>query len=392
MLENNHEDMSILSDDAFRMKFRDWLEATYPDEWKNPVVFRLHGAEETRWLRMLCDGGFRCPSWPRKYGGMGLGLRKQLIYHEELERIGAARNVDTGATLLGATIIRHGTDAQKQKYLPEVLNGDCLWCQGFSEPNAGSDLASLKTTAVLDGDEYVINGTKIWTTMAPFSHKIFLLARTDMNAPRPQQGISMLIVDDMKQEGMTVSSITNLNGEAEFAQVFFDDVRIPATNVIYEVNKGWDVAKAMLGDERIFIGSPTLANQTFAVLEELISKMGKDTDTIFKAEVAKAFCDLNDLRALFAQVCDAAIRGVADGKTYSTIKVQASETFKRISDTLINVAQEYGPSVGHPDLDGFEKDILAFFLIARPSTIYGGASEIQKTIIARDIFGPPAKR
>lgn len=389
-MRNDHEDFNALPDDVFRQRLRRWLEENYPPEWRRPIVLRLRGDEEKRWLRMLYDGGYRCPSWPRDFGGMGLSIRKQLIYHAELESFGVARVLDSGAGLLGPVLIKFGTDEQRCAHLPGILNGDVLWCQGYSEPNAGSDLASLKTSAVREGDHFIINGSKIWTTMARECAKMFLLARTD-NTGKKQQGISFFLMD-MNSPGVSVRPIVNLAGDDEFCQVFFDNVRIPAENLVHRVGEGWEVSKSLLGSERIFVGSPALSSQTFSILEQVLEALSDQVDEAARDVVASVFCDLHDLKALYAQVTDAAIRGEADGTTFSLMKIVASELFKRTSDAIMMVAGEHGAAMGQPELAGVGTDLHRVFMIARPSSIYGGANEVQKNIIARKLFGPPVRR
>ena len=384
------ENLDALPDEVFRLRFRNWLDTTYPAEWRRPVVLRLRGQEERDWLRMLNEAGFRCPSWPREYGGMGLSIGKQLIYHAELEAFGAARVLDSGAGLLGPVLIKYGTQEQRDRYLPAILNGDELWCQGYSEPNAGSDLASLKTTAVRDGDHFVINGSKTWTTMARECVRMFLLARTD-NSGRKQEGISFFLMD-MDSPGVSIRPIVNLAGDDEFCQVFFDNVRIPAENLVHTLGQGWNVAKSLLGSERIFVGSPAMSSQTFDILERVLAALSDQLDDSARDVVAAVFCDLHDLKALYAQVTDAAIRGDADGTTFSMMKVIASELFKRTSDAIMSIAGEYSAVTGESDLAGVATDLHRVFMIARPSTIYGGSNEVQKNIIAREIFGPTPKR
>lgn len=384
------EDFDALPDEIFRHRFRTWLEETYPPEWRRPVVLRLRGDEEKRWLGMLHVAGYRCPSWPHEHGGMGLSIRKQLIYHAELESFGVARVLDSGAGLLGPVLIKYGTEEQRRAHLPGILDGSVLWCQGYSEPNSGSDLASLKTSAVFDGEDYVVNGSKIWTTMARECAKMFLLVRTDSTGKK-QQGISFFLMD-MDTPGVTIRPIMNLAGDDEFCQVFFDNVRIPAENLVHRIGEGWEVAKSLLGSERIFVGSPAMSSQTFDILERVLESLLGQVDDDARDVVASVFCDLHDLKALYAQVTDAAIRGEADGTTFSLLKVIASELFKRTSDAIITIAGEHAAATGESELAGVATDLHRVFMIARPASIYGGANEVQKNIVARALFGARAGR
>jgi hypothetical protein len=238
-----HADLNALSDDEFRAVVRRFVEEHYPPELRNPQR-RLHWRDNRPWYMILAEHGWLAPGWPREHGGLGLSAAKHLIFIEEFERHGCARVSDMGVIMLGPLLIRHGTPAQKDRFLPRILAGEDIWCQGYSEPNAGSDLASLRTEAVLDGDHWVVNGQKIWTTLANDANWIFMLVRTD-KAAKKQDGISFLLVP-MDSPGITVRPIVNLDQHDEFCEVFFDNVRVPKENLVGEVNKGWTVAKALL--------------------------------------------------------------------------------------------------------------------------------------------------
>src|SRR3954464_15991741 len=238
--------------EQFRMEIRTWLQEHLPAGWFEPG-FDLKGDDRGRfneeWVRQLYEGGWICASWPKEYGGKGLSIMENVVLAEEFARAKAPLRADFfGDTLVGPTILQWGTEEQKREFLPRIMNGQVRWCQGFSEPDSGSDLASLKTSAVLDGDEWVINGQKVWTTQAQFADYIFLLARTDPAAPK-HKGISYLLVP-MRQPGVEVRGITQPDGTAELCEVFFDDARCPKDNVVGGVNNGWKVANSTLGFER----------------------------------------------------------------------------------------------------------------------------------------------
>jgi alkylation response protein AidB-like acyl-CoA dehydrogenase len=379
------DDLSALTNDVFRARFRGWLETNYPQEWRQPITFRLSGDAERRWLKMLYDGGWRAPAWPKKFGGLELGLEKQLIYHEELEAFKAARFLDSGAILLGPILMKYGTASQQAKELPAILRGEVLWCQGYSEPNAGSDLASLKTSAVLDGTHFVVNGQKIWTTLAAFADRMFILVRTSKSG-RKQAGISFLMLD-MKSPGVTVRPIMNLAGEDELCEVFFQDVRVPVENLIHEIDQGWEVAKTLLGGERIANGAPTLPRQAFEMLEIVIAGLGLGDDPAVRDRQAELLCDLHDLSVLYAQVADTAIRGETDDAALSIMKVLATELFQRISEEMLRLADEDAGAVEPVGVGGLPADLRKIYMIARPSSIYAGANEVQRNIIARMLLG-----
>lgn len=378
-------DMNQLSDDIFRMEIRNWIEATYPAHLRNPAK-RLHLRDNWPWYKALSDKGWLAPGWPREYGGMGLSATKQVIWTEELERHGCARLNDHGITMLAPLLMRYGTEAQKTHFLPRILSGEDIWCQGYSEPGAGSDLAALRTKAERDGDEWVINGQKIWTTMANDANWIFLLVRTDASGKK-QDGISFLLVP-MDSPGVTVRPILNLEMHDEFCEVFFDNVRVPADHLVGEVNKGWSMAKALLGFERIFLGSPRQAAYALARLVDLGRHLGVADDPVFRDMVARHNLDLENHKALFASFLKALSRGQPVGPEISLLKISQSEMFRRITDDMTAWAgDEAGLTAA---LDGDALNPSAQFLQARPATIYGGSSEIQRNIIAKAVLGLPS--
>lgn len=382
------EDLDALDAEAFRERWRAWLVENYPPEWRIPIIHRIAGDDERRWHRMTYEAGWRAPAWPKEHGGLGLSLEKQLIMHQEMERHSCARVLDSGALLLAPALMNYGTQEQRDRYLPAILRGDDLWCQGYSEPNAGSDLASLRTTAVRDGDKWVINGQKIWTTLAASADRIFVLARTNKDVKK-QAGISFLLAD-MDTPGLTVRPIMNLAGEDELCEIFFDNVRIPLENIVGEVDQGWTVAKALLGDERIANGAPSLSRQSFDVLEQLIEGVGLSDDLGQTDRAAKLFCDVQDLAALHSQVADAAIRGEVDNAALSLMKVLATDLFQRVSDELFSVAGEDAGLQDAAGVAGVELDLRKIYMIARPSTIYAGANEVQRNIVSNMLMGRPS--
>jgi alkylation response protein AidB-like acyl-CoA dehydrogenase len=333
---------------------------------------------------LLFDHGWRLPAWPVEHGGMGASLSKQLIYHEELADFGAARFLDSGGTMLGPILIKFGTPEQKAEHLPRILKGDTIWCQGYSEPNAGSDLASLKSTAVRDGDHYVLNGSKIWTTMAMVASHMFLLARTSKEG-RKQQGISFFLMA-MDTPGVTIRPIENLAGETEFGQVFFDNVRIPMANLVGCEGDGWHIAKALLGVERIFVGSPALATHAYRMFEEIACRPGLDREAV-DALRAELFCGVADLKALYEMVSAAAIAGTAEDDDFSVLKLASSEVFQRICEASMQIAGEHAGVHGKVRLGEQELDLHTVYMLSRPATIYSGSSELQRVSVARSILG-----
>ena len=377
------EDLNALADEDFRLRVRGFLQAEYPPELRNPPV-RLHWAQCKPWYMKLSAKGWLAPAWPRAHGGMGLSAAKQLVMVEEYERHGVGRMPDHGIVLLGPLLIRYGSPEQRARFLPRILAGEDVWCQGYSEPNAGSDLANLRTEAVLDGEEWVINGQKIWTTLAMDANWIFVLVRTD-KAAKKQEGISFILAP-MDSPGITVRPIINLERHDEFCEVFFDDVRVPRANLVGEVNQGWTMAKALLGFERIFLGSARQSAYALGRLKQLAEHMGVAEEPGFADRYTQLRLDLADHKALFETFAERLRRGETLGPDVSMLKLHQSELYQRITDLMMEIAGENAgllePMEGNRDLHP-----SGAFIQARPVTIYGGTSEIQRNIIATGVLG-----
>ncbi len=388
MTNDRAEALRAMSDEAFRAELRGWLAATYPDAWRQDDLRpfrRLRGADWLAWVGMLNDAGWRCPAWPQAYGGLELTFRKQVIYQEEMERARTARLIDTGEVQLGPTLMIHGTEAQKAHYLPAIRRGEQVWCQGYSEPGAGSDLASLTTSAEQVGDVFRVRGQKIWTTHADEATHIFALVRTSRE-PRKQAGITFLLME-MSTPGITVRPIRNLAGEAEFCEVFFDDVETPVANALGPVGEGWTVAKALLGYERVWIGSPALARRALALSRQLLAARGGDAGLADRyAELA---AELHDVGALYRQTCDAVAAAGEPGPEVSILKIVASELLQRITEFNVELAGEAAGLTGESRIGQVRTDIAWQYYMARPTTIFAGSNEVQKNILARAMLGLP---
>ena len=380
------DDLNALDDETFRRTIREWVQANYPAEIRDPPK-RLHFRDNKPWYMALSAKGWLAPGWPRELGGMGLSAPKQLAMMEEFERHGVARLNDHGIVMLGPLLISYGTDAQKAFFLPKILSGEHIWCQGYSEPNAGSDLASLRTTAVLDGDHWIVNGQKTWTTLANDANWIFALVRTDKTAKK-QEGISFLLIP-MDSPGITVRPIINLDRHDEFCEVFFDNVRVPKEYLVGEVNQGWTMAKALLGFERVMIGSPKQSAYALSRLRTLAQRMGVWDDAAFQDRYTRLRLDLADHTALYETYVDMLRRGEMPGADVSMLKLHQSEMYQRITDTMLEIAGENAgllePMDGNRNLNP-----AGLFIQARPVTIYGGSSEIQRTILAKNVLGLPS--
>ena len=381
-------DWNAMSDEAFRAEARAFFENEFPAEYKF-LPRRMRWSECRDWYLKLSKKGWVAPNWPREHGGMGLSPSKLLIYFEETERAGVGRMPDQGITMVGPTLIRFGNEAQRKHYLPRILAGEATWCQGYSEPNAGSDLASLRTEAVLDGNDYVINGSKIWTSMAHDATNIYVLARTDKQAKKKQEGISFLLVD-MKTPGITLRTIRNIAGHEEFCQVFFDNVRTPKENLVGELHKGWTIAKGLLGFERLNIGSPRRPLQALEKLEMLAAARGLLDDPAFAERFTQLKLDLADLGSLYGRYVDKARRGEAMGPDVSMLKVWSMDTYQRLAELLMDAAGEYGAMEGEIEFGDTSIDVLSPFYNSRPGTIYGGSNEIQRNILAKYVLNLPS--
>ena len=380
-------DYNTLSDDAFRCDVRAFFTAHYPEHLR----YQLHRARMSEikpWYLTLSRHGWLAPNWPREYGGMGLDTAKLLVLLEEQERYGIARGADHGVVQVGPIIMKFGSDEQKKYYLPNILSVEHVWAQGYSEPNAGSDLASLRTEAVVDGSDFVINGQKTWTTLAHDATHLYMLVRTDKTVKK-QQGISFVLVD-ARSPGITIRPIRNLAGHDEFCEVFFDNVRVPCTNLVGPLNNGWTVAKALLGFERINVGSPRRPQYALKRLEMLARAKGLFEDSAFVEKFTVLRLDMADLASLYTRYVEIAKRGGELGPDVSMLKIWASETWQRLTDFLLEIAQEYGGVPGELELDGVDVDVLTPFYYARPATIYGGSSEIQRNILAKYVLRLPS--
>jgi alkylation response protein AidB-like acyl-CoA dehydrogenase len=377
--------LNDLADGEFAERLHGWLQAHCPPSIRVPVLLRLRGAQERQWLRTLYEHGLRAPGIAREYGGMGLSLRKQLIYRKVFDTHGVARVLDIGATLLAPVLLRYGTQEQKQRLIPRILRCDDMWCQGYSEPGAGSDLASLRTTAERRGDVFIVNGQKIWTSHASTASHIFALVRTRKNG-RKQVGISFLLMD-LATPGITVRPIVNLAGDDEFCEVFFDNVEVPVGQLVGELDAGWTVAKSLLGVERLVTGSPTLASQTFDYLRTMLDTPDVRQFALQDERLARLVCDLSDTKLLYEEVCSAAVEGRALDAEYSVIKVLSTELFQRVADLALELAQERGAVRGESVFEMVRLDLYRLSMIARPGTIYGGTSEVQRDILARLLLG-----
>ncbi|MDM0018432.1 acyl-CoA dehydrogenase [Variovorax saccharolyticus] len=383
-------DWREMPESEFRRMVRAFLQQRYPDRLRY-LSHRARWSEMRDWYLTLSAQGWIAPAWPQAHGGMGLPADKMIAWIEELEQYGVARAPDQGIVMIGPLLIQHGTPEQQQRFLPRILAGDHVWCQGYSEPNAGSDLAGLRTEALqardADGDHFVVNGQKIWTTLAQDANHIFMLVRTDRDAKK-QEGISFLLCD-LQTPGITIRPIHTLAGEPEFCEVFFDNVRVPAENLVGKLHGGWTIAKALLGFERIFLGSPKQSQYALGQLERLARSRRLFADPVFAQRYTALRLDVADLSAAYTGFANIVKAGRPLPPSVSLLKIWASETYHRIGALLVEASEEQGATAGDVDVDGQPFNALSPLIGSTSAMIYGGTNEIQRNILARQVLELP---
>jgi alkylation response protein AidB-like acyl-CoA dehydrogenase len=391
-------DLNLTPDEiSFRDEFRAWLESNVPKDWN---TWREKPLEESfsylrAWQRKLQEGGWAAVSWPKQYGGRGASLMQQAIFWEEMARLEAPPMANAlGLGLIGPTIIAYGSDAQKKRFIPKILNAEEIWCQGFSEPNAGSDLAALQTEARLDGDHYVVNGQKVWTSYGWVGDWCELVVRTDPAAPK-HKGLTVLLVD-MKSRGVEVRPLRQMTGESEFNELFFREVRVPAENVLGKVNDGWNVAVSTLMYERGSYGArlhlifKRNINRLFELARSTPRNGGTAAqDPLIRQKLAQLFAEieimrLNQLRA-FSRMTTTGVPG-PEG---SIQKIFWSELNQRLQQVAQEILGPYGQLLAG-DGHAVDKGMWSYgYLRTRGNTIEAGTSEVQRNIIGHFVLGLP---
>ena len=391
---------------SFRHEVRDWLEANCPSSMRtdmpeHEIVWggrkqRWFSADARVWMERMADRGWTVPHWPRAYGGAGLNASEVKILHEEMQRINARVPLQSfGIWMLGPALLEFATEAQKRHYLPQIARGEIRWCQGYSEPGNGSDLAGLQTKAEDCGDHYLVNGSKIWTSYADQSDWIFCLVRTDSDSPK-HEGISFLLFD-MASEGVSASPIQLISGASPFCQTFFEDVKVPKDQLVGEVNKGWTIAKRLLQHERQMVsvikGNTPLARSSSLKLHELAKRYAGDGERIgnplIRSKVSRHRMDGHAFRLTMNRSAQEARTGQADGNIASFIKYYNSEQNKRKYELLVEIM---GTAMLGWEGDGFsdeELDLTRQWLRSRANSIEGGTSEVQLNVIGKRILGLP---
>jgi alkylation response protein AidB-like acyl-CoA dehydrogenase len=380
----------------FLAEVRDFIEANRPEAVRRKVLAEkaLSREEADAWQKALYAQGWAAPAWPREYGGTGWPLLKQYLFKREMGRRLAPTGPMFGLQMVGPVIYTFGTAEQKRHYLDPILTNDTWWCQGFSEPGAGSDLASLQTKAVLTGDEFIVNGQKIWTSYAHMADMIFMLVRT-ATLPRKQDGISFLLVD-METPGITIRPIISINGAHSLNEVFFDDVRVPLCNLVGEAGRGWTYAKFLLSNERLGIANLPRLWQRFEQLKDLASKPNPDgelfiADSRFRDRLAEIESDLSALEQLELDVVRAADASTSNPADMSILKIAGTELLQRADGLLWELAGRAGAVLVDQEstgpVDETWNSLTSRMLHGRAATIYGGTNEIQRDLVARASLG-----
>jgi len=388
---------------AFRDDVRAWLASNLSPRLSTKVhkAQRLTKVDYDEWHALLATPGWMAWHWPVEYGGTGWTPVQKHIFEEEMIAAGAPRIIPFGVNMLGPVLIRYGTQAQKDYYLPRILAGTDWWAQGYSEPGAGSDLASLKTSAVRDGNHYIVNGQKTWTTLAHFADHIFCLVRTDPNAPKRQQGISFLLID-MNSPGIEVRPIVTLEGEHDVNEVFFTDVRVPAENLVGEENDGWTVAKYLLNYERTGIAGVGFSKLALTKIKRISTTERKDgrplaEDPLFAARTARLEIDLLAMEIFNLRVVAAAGEGKLPGAESSLLKIKGTQVHQETTDLLRRAVGPYAaPDLPEAFDEGWNGEaagpdyalpLARSYFNMRKSSIYGGSNEIQRNIVAKHLLG-----
>lgn len=379
-------------DEAFRYCVREWLKKSLA---RDQATAAPGGAlaQSKAWQRKLYEAGFVGLAWPKRYGGQEAPPTQQAILNEEMARAGAPPLINTiGLTIFAPTLIQFGTEEQKRRFLPKILTAEEIWCQGFSEPGAGSDLASLQTRAVDDGDDFVVAGQKVWTSLGPIADWCFLLVRTDTTAAK-QDGISYLLMD-MKSPGVTVRPLRQITGKTHFSELFLEEVRIPKANLVGEKNRGWVVAKASLSHERSGLAG-------VVEIEKLLSKLvvmaraqkrgGKAAieSPLFRQRLAQLYIEKEALKYIGYRVLSVQARGAEPGPEASVGKLLASEMRQRMMEVALSAEGQQAQVMKGSSITVDRGKWQMLYLDARAYTIGGGTSEVMRNIIAERILGLP---
>ncbi|MEX0618955.1 MAG: acyl-CoA dehydrogenase family protein [Pseudohongiellaceae bacterium] len=387
----------------FQQEVREFLENEFPADIRAKVDNNIHMGKEDfiRWQKILYKKGWAAPNWPVEYGGTGWTSIQKYIFAMEMGLAGAPEPIPFGTKMVAPIIMAYGTEEQKRRFLPDILASNVWWCQGYSEPNAGSDLASLKTSAIREGDEYVVNGTKTWNTYGHYADWIFCLVRTD-NTAKPQEGISFLLID-LKTPGISMAPIYLLDGHTEVNEIFFDNVRVPAENLVGEENQGWTYAKVLLTHERTNIAGVPRSKRKLSWIKREAANCDDGygsnlmENPVFRKKVAEAEIQLLALEYAELRTLAALSTGKAPGPESSILKLVGTETAQALDELSLEIAGYHGlpfaPEQFEPGFEGepigpgsLASSALTYFN-NRKLSIFGGTNEIQKNIICKAVLG-----
>ncbi len=389
---------------SFRLEVRNLIEQRLPGRYREMAASGGPGERqwefdrkspegETReaamaWHGALNERGWVAPHWPKEYGGAGLSAMEQFILNQEIARAGAPPVGGSGLGMLGPTLIVHGSEEQRQKYLPPILAGEATWAQGYSEPGAGSDLAALQTRATKDGDDFIINGQKIWTSGAHTADALFALVRTDAEAPK-HRGISFILIDDIKTPGITVRPLTDMGGRHYFNEVFFENVRVPAKNLVGEMNRGWYVGMTLLDFERSNIGGAVGARRNLMSLLEVIREdpelRRRVNSSSVRHELAQRYIETEVMYQFSLRVISMQHKGQLPNDEASMSKLYNSELAQRLAQTAMQALGLRGALLDGSDEASYARQYMGVV----PATIRGGTSEVQRNVIATRGLGLP---
>jgi len=382
---------------AFRDDVRTWLRENLPADLHDKVARYAHLKRDDllAWHRILAARGWIAPSWPREWGGTDWNVVQRYLFEEECGYAGAPPLIPFGLAMCAPVLLKFGTEAQKQHFLPRIYRGDDFWCQGYSEPGAGSDLASLRTSAVRRGDHYVVNGQKTWTTLAHMADWIFCLVRTDPAAERKQDGISFLLID-MRTPGITVRPLVLMDGGHEVNEVFFDDVEVPVANRVHDEGKGWTVAKHLLGHERMNTARIGTSRRELEHLKSFAATQRRNgkpltDDPRFRDKLSRLEIELMALAITNLRFLDQLRGGRAPGPEVSMLKIKGTEIQQTLTELMLEAAGPLAQAVARVDDVPLADDVVAAlaprYCSTRKTTIYAGSNEIQRNIIAKHALG-----
>ncbi len=385
-------------ENEFRNHVRDWLEHNVPADLRAKVALRERLSREdiVRWHKILAAKGWIAPAWPVEWGGTGWNVVERYLFEEECAYAGAPQLPRFAISMCAPVLFRFGIDAQRKRFLPAIYQGDELWCQGYSEPGAGSDLAALKTRAERKGDHYLVNGQKTWTTLGHYADWMFCLVRTDPTVQKRQDGISFLLID-MKSPGVTVKPIRLMDGGCDVNEVFFDEVRVPVDNLVHEEGRGWSVAKYLLGYERMNTGRIGGSKRELVELKKLAAAQMKDgrpliEDPRFHDRIARVEIDLMALEITNLRFLDQLRRtGQPPGADVSMLKIKGTEITQRLAELAMQAAGPFAQACevagDGDDMDRVLASLAPAYCLARKASIYAGSNEIQRNIIAKVTLG-----